>query len=223
MAEFNVDGRMKVKTLKAQFKEAFGATLRVYYKTHFADDDATLASIRGEGAKGGELKVAGNMKVGNFENKFKELFAIEVKVANPENTELSDKNITLSAAGLEVQNEETVPGDKAKYRFNGQDYSSKSRLCHAIVKFYAEQNPKATFTTFKKVFNTPTNLIVATLEMALATKDSNGKAGGDYYMQVEDVISIKNDKVVVWKYWPKNYFDPFMDAVAKLGYVIEGL
>lgn len=57
MAEFTLNGRTKVKTLKANFKENFGATLRVYKsatcKGAFADDDATLASIRAEGAKGG--------------------------------------------------------------------------------------------------------------------------------------------------------------------------
>lgn len=44
---------MKVKTLKAEFKEAFGATLRVYKSEScrgaFADDEATLASIRAFG------------------------------------------------------------------------------------------------------------------------------------------------------------------------------
>ena len=59
MAEIALKGNMKVKTLKAEFKKAFGSTLRVYKsescKGAFADDDATLASIRAEGAKGGEL------------------------------------------------------------------------------------------------------------------------------------------------------------------------
>ena len=52
MADFNIDGRMKVKTLKAQFKEAFGATLRVYKGPGFADDNATLASIRRQRRRG---------------------------------------------------------------------------------------------------------------------------------------------------------------------------
>ena len=42
---------MKVKTLEEQFKAAFGTSLRVYKGKRFADDDATLASIRSEGAK----------------------------------------------------------------------------------------------------------------------------------------------------------------------------
>jgi hypothetical protein len=77
MAEFSLDGRTIVKTLKANFKNAFGATLRVSKsescKGGFADDDATLASLRAEGKKGGELKVAGNLKVANFEKIVAEL------------------------------------------------------------------------------------------------------------------------------------------------------
>lgn len=99
MADFKIDGRMKVKSLKEKFKAAFGASLRVYKNKHFADDDATLASIRAEGAKGGELVVGGNLKVGSFEKKIAELYGIEVQVANPDDSKLADNNITLCAAG----------------------------------------------------------------------------------------------------------------------------
>ncbi|MBQ2574172.1 MAG: hypothetical protein II575_08125 [Bacteroidales bacterium] len=99
MAEFSIDGRMKVKTLRKQFKDAFGATLRVYKGNQFADEDATLASIRVGDAKGGELKCAGNLKVGNFENKMKELFGVKVQVANKDDNALANNDITISAAG----------------------------------------------------------------------------------------------------------------------------
>ena len=105
MAEFTLNGRTKVKTLKANFKENFGSTLRVYKsascKGGFADDDATLASIRAEGKKGGELVVGGNLKVGNFEKKIAELYGIGVQVANPADTALSGNDLTLAAAGRE--------------------------------------------------------------------------------------------------------------------------
>ena len=105
MADFTLDGRMKVKSLKAEFKKCFGASLRVYKsescKGAFADDNATLASIRAEGKKGGELVVGGNLKVGNFEKKIAELYGIGVQVANPSDTALSSNDITLAAAGLE--------------------------------------------------------------------------------------------------------------------------
>ena len=103
MAEIALKGNMKVKTLKADFKKAFGSTLRVYMspscKGRMADDDATLASIRADGAKGGELKVVGNMLVGNFEKKIVEMYGIGVQVANADDSKLADNSITISAAG----------------------------------------------------------------------------------------------------------------------------
>lgn len=103
MAEFKLDGRMKVKTLKDNFKKNFGSTLRVYKSATcrgaLADDNATLASIRAEGKAGGELTVGGNLKVGNFEKKVAEMYGIGVQVANSDNTKLADDNITLVASG----------------------------------------------------------------------------------------------------------------------------
>ena len=103
MAEIALKGNMKVKTLKAEFKKAFGSTLRVYKsascKGGFADDNATLASIRAEGAKGGELKIVGHMQVGNFEKKVAEMYGIGVQVANADDSALADNSVTLVAAG----------------------------------------------------------------------------------------------------------------------------
>ena len=102
MADFSLDGRMKVKTLKANFKKAFGASLRVYTTTTCktpADDEKTLAALRAEGYKGGDLVVKGNMQVGNFEKKVAELYGIGVQVANADDTALADNSVTLVAAG----------------------------------------------------------------------------------------------------------------------------
>ncbi len=103
MAEIALKSNMKVKTLKTEFKKAFGSTLRVYKsvscKGAFADDDATLASIRAEGAKGGELAVKGNMQVGNFEKKVAEMYGIGVQVANADDSKLADNSATLVGAG----------------------------------------------------------------------------------------------------------------------------
>ena len=99
MAEFSISGRMKVKTLKSSFKESFGSTLRVYSGQKFADDDATLASIRKDDAKGGEVKINGNMLVGNFEDKILEEYGIKVQVASPDDSELVDNKLSLSKSG----------------------------------------------------------------------------------------------------------------------------
>ena len=55
MAEIALKGNMKVKTLKNEFKKAFGSTLRVYKsitcKGAFADDD-TIVFLHSGGAGG---------------------------------------------------------------------------------------------------------------------------------------------------------------------------
>ena len=103
MAELRNDSRLKVKTLKANFKKAFGATLRVYTTSTCkakADDEATLGSLMGS-AKGGEATFGSNLRVGNFEKKLTEMYGIGVQVANAADTKLSDNEITLAAAGKE--------------------------------------------------------------------------------------------------------------------------
>ena len=85
------------------FKKTFGATLRVYKsvtcKGAMADEDATLASLRAEGYKGGELVVGSNLRVGSFEKKIAELYGIGVQVADKDDKKLADNDITLAAAG----------------------------------------------------------------------------------------------------------------------------
>lgn len=103
MADLKINGRTTVRKLKADFKAAFGSSLRVYMsptcKGRMADDAATLASIRAEGAKGGELTVGGNKTVGKFETEFVEAWGIGVQVANADDTALADNSKTLVAAG----------------------------------------------------------------------------------------------------------------------------
>lgn len=101
MAEITFTGNKEVKSLQKEFKDAFGATLRVYNGKRFADPEATLASLRAEGKKGGDLKVAGNMLVGNFEKKVDELYGITIQVAKPDDSTLSKNDITIAAAGKE--------------------------------------------------------------------------------------------------------------------------
>ncbi len=104
MADLKVSGNLTVAGLKKRFKETFGCSLRVYTTPAckaLAKDDATLASIRAEGAKGGELTVGGNLRVGNFEKKMQEVFGIYVQVSTPDDSKLAKNEITLTAAGKE--------------------------------------------------------------------------------------------------------------------------
>ena len=118
MAEFNINGRMTVSSLRKQFKDAFGATLRVYKGAKFAPENATLASIRsGENVKGGELTCKGNLQVGNFETKMKDIFGITVKVANPDNTKLMPSSMTIAAAGREAVETDNMTDEQLQVYF----------------------------------------------------------------------------------------------------------
>jgi len=103
MAELKISGRTTVRKLKEDFKKAFGSSLRVYMsptcKGKMADDTATLASIRAEGAKGGDLVVGGAKRVGNFEDEFVKTWGIGVQVANAKDTALANNDDTLVQAG----------------------------------------------------------------------------------------------------------------------------
>lgn len=95
MANISASGKVKVKNLKKQFKEAYGVEIRVYNGARFADESATLASIRKE-KKDGEISINGKMLVGNLEDKFIEVLGVKVKIENKEG-ELADKSVSLSS------------------------------------------------------------------------------------------------------------------------------
>ena len=97
MADFKIDGRMTVKTLKENFKKEFEGTLRVYNGRQKADDNATLASIRmNDEVKGGELVCRASRTVGKFEQEMLEVFGIKVQVASPDDWVLALDGITLA-------------------------------------------------------------------------------------------------------------------------------
>ena len=107
----SIKGRMKVKTLKVDFKEEFGLTLRVYDGRSFADDNATLAAIRKNDNKGGEFLPKRNTKVGNLEDKIMDIFGIKTQVAGSDDSYLCDNDFTLAKA-LEVDTKKMTKKDK---------------------------------------------------------------------------------------------------------------
>ena len=71
MAEFKIDGRMTVRTLKENFKKEFEGILRVYDGREKAEDNATLASIRkNDDVKGGELVCRASLRLVSLKRKY---------------------------------------------------------------------------------------------------------------------------------------------------------
>lgn len=102
--------------------------------------------------------------------------------------------------------------------FNGVEYKGKGRLCQAILKYHIEQNPDLTIEQLKEMFKIKGEYMLLPLSEALKKTDSSGKPAGDYYHKEEDIINTKDEKIVIWSYWPERYYLPFMEIVKKLGY-----
>ncbi len=100
MADIKITGNQKVSTLQADWKKQFGSTIRLYNGNKFADGDQTVGDIAKKTiSRGSEVSANGNKKVGNFENEMKENYGIRVQIANSDNSELVDNDITLSQSG----------------------------------------------------------------------------------------------------------------------------
>lgn len=100
MAEFAIHGQTTVAKLKREFKKTFGATLRVYKGVGWADDDATIGSLRSKEFKGSkDFNIRGNMLVGTFTKSFLKELGVKVRVADKNDSELAPDNITIAAAG----------------------------------------------------------------------------------------------------------------------------
>ena len=89
---------MKVLTLKKNFKKEYGLSIRVYEGVSFADDKATLASIRKGNNKGGEFNPKGDMTIGEIEDKIREVFGIKVQIAGSDDSYLCNNDLTLEHA-----------------------------------------------------------------------------------------------------------------------------
>lgn len=98
MDDFRISGKMKVKTVKDSFKDSFGLTLRIYDGRSFADDDATVASIRKEKVQGADIVVKRNVKVGNLETRIMKEFGIKVQIAGSDDSYLCNNDLTLKGA-----------------------------------------------------------------------------------------------------------------------------
>jgi hypothetical protein len=99
---FALDGRMLVSTAKKRFKEEFGLSLRIYDGQIFADEKATVASIRRDAMdKNNEFNPAKNMKISTMESKVRELFGIKVQIAGSDDSYLCHDDLTLAAALVE--------------------------------------------------------------------------------------------------------------------------
>lgn len=246
MADFTFDGRAKVKTIKAQFKENFGATLRVYTTVdckELADDDATLASIRAEGFAGGELSVKGNTKVATFERKMAELYGIGVQVANADDTAFADDSATLmnasstsseeggsahfTAEELTAKNEATAAPKveataaelaSARVRVYGQ---AQNRTVLGIVHAYMIMYPHATMEDLCKAFPTSSiNPKYKDIVVEVVPGASQDQLMSAFMKEDELITTGDGKKCAVVMLWTKDDFERMVAHAKQYGILV---
>ena len=100
MADFKINGNMKIKTLRANFKKQFGSTIRLYSGPNFASDDDTVGSIAKKSVKHGqEVNANGRLLVKNFEKQMQDVYGIRIQVATKDDSQLVSNDISLTPTG----------------------------------------------------------------------------------------------------------------------------
>ncbi|MBQ5451879.1 MAG: hypothetical protein IIU03_01550 [Bacteroidales bacterium] len=150
MEGLKVDGRMKVKTLKENFKKTFGYTLRVYNtQNHFVDEELLLADVRqDDSVKTGEFSIDPEWTIDEFEKNFKDAFAIKVQVATQDDSALAENNLkVVSGKSLKVDGRMKVKTLKEDFKntygfclrvYNTQNHFVDDELLLANVRQDAE-------------------------------------------------------------------------------------
>lgn len=147
MDSLQINSSLRVGTLREFFLENFHTTLRVYKnvsaKGPLADDNATLGSIMAPGASFGNVYVDPDMRVGEFEKMFADSMGIGVQVANANNTELLDNNLTFNDIAkpyLAKQARERAAQEKADREQAAQEEAEFKREMAKLSQQVKEDN-----------------------------------------------------------------------------------
>ncbi len=103
-SEFTVSPNKKVKTIKKDFKTAFGLSLRIYKGKQFAEDSLTInqlnkktkAEIKTNANE--ELLIRASYAVGKVEKMFKDIYGIDVQIADADDKKLINNKLSLGDA-----------------------------------------------------------------------------------------------------------------------------
>lgn len=121
----------------------------------------------------------------------------------------------------EIETEEIVTAgrDNSKLKFNGELYG-KGPLVRAVVAQYVTDNPGTTYKKLKEVF--PDGLLKRFgIFQDEETANRIAPKGGRYFTKPEQMIKLKDKKVVVCNQFTLTNIQPFLKAAKDLGYKIK--
>ena len=138
--DFHISPNKKIKTIKNEFKENFGLTLRVYKGKQFADPELTFAALNQKTTKDivaskEDLSIKASMKVGDFEKLIDSHYGLTVQVANEFDTYCVGNKYTLGQASRKEDIKDWVK-DKG---FKSIEEWLKSENCKTLKEYYSKK------------------------------------------------------------------------------------
>ncbi len=135
--DFHLASNKKVKTLKSEFKENFGLTLRVYKGKQLAEVEFTLAELNSKTSKminydAEGLTIKSSMSINDFEKLVDEHFGLTVQVANEYDNYCINNKYTLGQAARKEDLKDWV---KEKGYSNVEEWL-KAEKCSTIEEYY---------------------------------------------------------------------------------------
>ena len=196
-AEFTVAPQKKLKTISAEFREAFGLTLVFYKGAQIADGDLTLAALNKKTTKdvktdAGALKIKASMKVGDAEKLFDSHFGVTVQIKDK-----SGKTHTFAPGGTDFEYVHIPVTPKGTNVWSGGNHGNEAFIS---IDFYnAETGAKLDFTaegdelslkpakkyTIKYTFSLNTNMQGAYLSSYDLKNPETGKTEKEYLVSTQ--------------------------------------
>lgn len=133
--------------------------------------------------------------------------------------EVKDERSVPPETKPEVTSTESTGRDNSKLKFNGELYG-KGPLVRAVVAQYVVDNPGTTYKKLKEVF--PDELLKRFgIFQDEETAKTIANKGNRYFTKDEQIIKLKDKKVVVCNQFTLSNIQPFLKVAKSLGYKIK--
>ena len=111
--------------------------------------------------------------------------------------------------------------DTTKYLFKGSKYG-KSRLVHAVLKSYLQENPNTTYSSLALTFPKNIQGSIGVFNKAKYVEAKyEGKADQRHFVKDNEVLSLSDSQVVVCTQWGATNIDTFIKKAKSLKFDIQ--
>ena len=140
--------------------------------------------------------------------------------ANKEAEDGAQKSGEQANQEVTTASEQTTPRNNNKFKFNGEEFG-KGPLVRAVVAQFVADNPGINYKKLKEAF--PDDLLkrFGICQDVEKAREISGAKYDRYFFKEEQVIKVKDKKVVVCNQFTSDNIKPFLKVAKELGYKIK--